>query len=200
MKPTFFISLLVALALMLSGCSSTRKTTQAKFEQSITESSSTTATAHNEKSEALLTQSNITENLNAVIDFTRVEFNDGTTLNEILCPFVRDTTKQRDREPTEPPNPVNLNKGIKSITTGRIDLSHKKDENTGSISKSDSKSDKSITAVNDSTAETKSDEQSEEKDKRGWLYYLGEIIGAIITAIVIVFLIRLAEKINWKPK
>lgn len=197
MKPTFFTTLLVALALMLTGCSSTRKATQTKFDQSITESSSTTSTTHNEKSEALLTQSNITENLNAVIDFTRIEFNDGTTLTDILPPIIGDSAKQRDREQTEPPN---AGKGIKSITTGRIDLSNHKNETTETVSTSDSKSDTSEIAVNDSSSDTKKDEQSEEKDKRGWLYYLGEIIGAIITAVVIGFIFRLINKIDWKTK
>lgn len=197
MKPTFFTTLLVALALMLTGCSSTRKATQTKFDQSITESSSTTSTTHNEKSEALLTQSNITENLNAVIDFTRIEFNDGTTLTDILPPIIGDSAKQRDREQTEPPN---ARKGIKSITTGRIDLSNHKNETTETVSTSDSKSDTSEIAVNDSSSDTKKDEQSEEKDKRGWLYYLGEIIGAIITAVVIGFIFRLINKIDWKTK
>lgn len=197
MKPTFFTTLLVALALMLTGCSSTRKATQTKFDQSITESSSTTSTTHNEKSEALLTQSNITENLNAVIDFTRIEFNDGTTLTDILPPIIGDSAKQRDREQTEPPN---AGKGIKSITTGRIDLSNHKNETTETVSTSDSKSDTSEIAVNDSSSDTKKDEQSEEKDKSGWLYYLGEIIGAIITAVVIGFIFRLINKIDWKTK
>lgn len=197
MKPTFFTTLLVALALMLTGCSSTRKATQTKFEQSITESSSTTSTTHDEKSEGLLTQSNITENLNAVIDFTRIEFNDGTTLTDIRPPIIGDSAKQRDREQTEPPN---TGKGIKSITTGRIDLSNHKNETTETVSTSDSKSDTSNTAVNDSSSDTKKDEQSEEKDKRGWLYYLGEIIGAITLAVVVVFLLNLIGKINWKTK
>lgn len=200
MKPTFFTTLLVALALMLTGCSSTRKATQTKFDQSITESSSTTSTTHNEKSEALLTQSNITENLNAVIDFTRIEFNDGTTLTDILPPIIGDSAKQRDREQTELPNARKLSKGIKSITTGQIDLSNKKDKVTETALISDSKSDTSEIAVNDSSSDTKKDEQSEEKDKSGWLYYLGEIIGAIITAVVIGFIFRLINKIDWKTK
>lgn len=200
MKPTIFTTLLVALALMLAGCSSTRKTTQTKFEQNITESSSTTATTHDEKSEGLLTQSNITEYLNAVIDFTRIEFKDGTTLTDILPPIIGDSAKQRDREQTEPPNAGILNKGIKSVTTGRIDLSNHKNETTGTVLTSDSKSDTSITTVSDSSSDTQKDEQSEEKDKRGWLYYLGAIIGAIIITVVIVFILNLINKINWKPK
>lgn len=199
MKPTIFTTLLVALALMLAGCSSTRKTTQTKFEQSITESSSATSTTHDEKSEGLLTQSNITEYLNAVIDFTRVEFNDGTTLTDIQPPIIGDSAKQRDREQTEPPNAEKSSKGIKSITTGRIGLSNHKNETTGTVMTSDSKSDTSNTTVSDSSSDTQKDEQSEEKDKRGWLYYLGVIIGAIITAVVIGFIFRLIGKINWKP-
>lgn len=176
-KSLLTLIICILSTILLTGCSTTRKSVQSTVEQQVSQSTSTATDTHSEKSEALLTRTDLSENLNAVIDFTRIEFTDGTTLTDIRPPIRNDTAMQRNREETEPPN---ANKGIKAITTGHIDLNKSKDERTDIASKADSKSDISQTSEDNTTSNLTQKEKSTEKDKRGLIYWLGVILGAFI--------------------
>lgn len=181
------ILILPLLILIISGCNTTRKSVQSTVEQQVTQNTNSTTDTHNEKSEAILFETNVSENLNAVVDFTRIEFTDGTTLTDLYSPAHSDTAKFRDREQTEPPN---INKSIKAITAGRIDLTQLKDKHNNTTAKSDSKSDISQTTKNNSSFNTTQQEKITEKEKRGFFHWLGIIVGIVIALLIGYFGIR----------
>jgi len=178
------IALLLTLALTciyLAGCSSTRKAVQTSIDQHITASQNEDRHTENQTGEAVNLRQTVNDITNAVIEFTKTEYNDSS--------FDVDTTKQqgakptsepRDRESKKPPNG-----GIKSITTGRITFNNDRAETTEADIKreSETKSDESTTSnfEEDNAAESK----SEEKPKRGTFHYLGIITSALIATFAI---------------
>lgn len=172
---------LTLIAMLIAGCSSTRKAVQTSSDQHITASQNEDRHTENQTGEAVNLRQNVTDITNAVIEFTKTEYNDGS--------FDVDTTRQQGTKPTsEPRNRESKkppNSGIKSITTGRITFNNDRAVTTeADINReSESKSDESITSdfEEDNAAESK----SEEKPKRGTFHYLGIITGTLITAFAI---------------
>lgn len=191
MKHSLLTSLILALVLFLTSCSTTRKATQSSFEQTVREQTSTNSQNETEKSEALLTQTNTQEELNAEITFTRIEFNDGTTLDSILPPIRADTPKQRDREATEPPDIPYNHGGVKAITFGNINLNKSSEGNTTTAETADYKSTSTEEAISETDVTTVENEKNVEKERRGFFYYFGVIIGAVIAITLIIYVIRL---------
>lgn len=187
MKRLLYIIYSVLICCLCVCCSSTRKAVQTSTEQHITSSTNEDRQTSTKIGEAININQTKTDLTNAVIEFTKTEYFDGTVKVDTTG-FANDNeaTKPRDRESTEPPN----DSRIKSITTGRVILNNEKSESTNTnIEKSaESTSDEHIS--NDEAEDTQTDIKVEEKPKRGYFYYFGIIISAIIALVLIFFGVR----------
>lgn len=170
-----YICGLTLIAMLIAGCSSTRKAVQTSNDQYISASQNEDRHTEQKTGEAVNLRQTVNDITNAVIEFTKTEYNDGT--------FDVDTTKQQGEQPTSEPRNRESKKppncGIKSITTGRITFNNDRTETTEEDIERESKmkSDENIESdyEEDNAAETK----SEEKPKLGFIYNLGIIIGAL---------------------
>lgn len=184
----FLTSILVALILgFLTGCSATRKTAQSSTSEQFNSQTTTTAGTTSENNEAVNTRINLNEHLNAVIDFTRYEYSDGTVIDDMAPVVGNDSVRPRNREQTEPPNP---GKGIKAITTGRINLNKDSEQVEETQATKDTKNQSFLTSQNNTTSKTSQKEKITEKPKRGVIYYLGAITASLIGAAIVFFVIR----------
>ena len=77
MKKLLGFIIAVILLLCLFGCSSTRKTI--KEEASVAASQSTTTHSESDKATSSTASTEVKTNTNVVVDFTKVEYNDGTS-------------------------------------------------------------------------------------------------------------------------
>ncbi len=195
MKRYLYITLIALACCLTVGCSTTRKAAQTSTEQHITSSADKERHTEKQTGEALNVNQSMNSFTNAVIEFTKTEYYDGmvkvdTTGYRNDC----EATRPRDRESKEPPNVG----GIKSVTTGRITLNNEKNESTETDIKRDSetKTDESISEnkSEDNAADTK----TEEKPKRGFIYYFGIIAGAIIVIVVILFIAYKIRRLRLK--
>lgn len=172
------ICLLALVAIVFAGCSTTRKAVQSSAEQQFTSSKQENRNAEQQTSEAISSQQTISEVTSAVIEFTKIEFNDDTTAHV-------NKVQNRNREDTEPPN-----SSVKSITTGRMTLSNdRKESNEADIKReSDTKLDESISEYveEDYAAE----DVTEEKPQRGFFYYFGTIAMAVISVTSLILVIN----------
>ena len=99
-----------------------RKIVQSSTEQHITASQSEDRHDESQSKEAVNLSQNINETTNAVIEFTKVEYNDGTCETDTTKRAGDTATpKPRNRESKKPPN---NHGGIKAITTGRININN----------------------------------------------------------------------------
>lgn len=182
----FLLAMLIAA--LSESCGTTRKTAQISTEQHITSSQHEDRHSENQNKEAVNLSQNINEITNAVIEFTKVEFNDGTSETD-TTQTSGDTPmpKPKNRESKKPPN---SHSGIKSITTGRIDFNNNRTQKTDAdiTTEDKSQSDESIDAKRDENNAT--DTESEEKPIRGFIYYVSTITGAIAAFITLCFIIR----------
>lgn len=185
MKRLLYIVLISFICSFLIGCSTTRKTAQTSTEQHITSSTNEVRHTETQNGEAVNVNHNTNTFTNAVIEFTKTEYFDGTVKVDTTS-HSNDcvTPRPHDRESKEPPN----HGGIKSITTGRIDLNSEKNESTNADIKreSETKSDERISE--DKAEDNTIDSQTEEKPKRGFFYYLGVVIGGIVTFVALGFI------------
>lgn len=193
MKRLLYISLITFACSFLIGCSTTRKTAQTTTEQHITTSTNEDCHTETQNGEAVNVNHNTNTFTNAVIEFTKTEYFDGTVKvdttghsNDCVTPCPH------NRESKEPPN----HGGIKSITTGRIDLNSEKKESTNADIKreSETKSDKRISE--DKAVDNTIDSQTEEKPKRGFFYYLSVAIGGVTTVLGVYTLYKLYKPIK----
>lgn len=176
------ICFLALMAMLFIGCSTTRKTVQSSSEQHLTSSTKEDRHTESQTGEAANINQNVNTLTNAVIEFTKTEYFDGTVkVDTTGYPADNTAGRPHDRESKDPPN----NSGIKSITNGRIELNSEKNESTNIDIKreSESKSDESLSE--ESTEDNTEEATSEEKPKRGFIYYLGIIIGALFTGYAI---------------
>lgn len=156
---TIQLSLLAILILILAGCSSTRKAVQTTTDQHIQSSQKEDRHIENQTGEAVNFRQTVNDITNAVIEFTKTEYNDGTIdVDTTKRQGAEPTARPHDRESKKPPNG-----GVKSVTTGRIIFNNDRAENTEADIKRDSetKSDESIESdfEEDNAAETKSEEK-----------------------------------------
>lgn len=182
------LPLLVGLliAAMSESCGSARKIVQSSTEQHITASQSEDRHDESQSKEAVNLSQNINETTNAVIEFTKVEYNDGTCETTKRAGDTA-TPKPRNRESKKPPN---NHGGIKAITTGRININNNRNATTDAdiVTEDKSQSDESIDSSRDEDNAT--DTESEEKPIRGFIYYVSTITGAIAAFIILCFIIR----------
>lgn len=185
MKRLLYIVLITFACSFLIGCSTTRKTSQTATEQHITSSTNEDRHTENQSGEAVNVNQNTNTFTSAVIEFTKTEYFDGTVKVDTTG-HSKDcaTPRPHDRESNEPPN----HGGVKSITTGRIDLNSEKNESTNADIKreSETKSDERISE--DKAEDNTIDSQTEEKPKRGFFYYLSVVIGSIISLVALGFI------------
>lgn len=204
MKDRLILSFLLSLmVLILSGCSTTRKTMQNDLSQ-VTESHNTTqADSSLNKSEATLTQSNINENINAMVEFTRVEFSDGTTYDEVFPnrENMLNLWRIRNREQNDPPDSLSKNStapGIKSITTGIIDLNKSTQEQTETQTNENTHQQSSLKSEDNKTSNITEATKSTEKERHGFFYWVGVIFTGIIGIVLLYGLYRVFSTLSKK--
>lgn len=196
MKKILYL-LLIVLCCFSVGCNTTRKSAQSSTEQHISSSKQIDSNTAIINSEAVNVNQNTNVLTNAVIKFTKTEYFDGT--------MNIDTTANQDefavprtlnRESYVPPN----HGGVKSITTGQIELNNEKNESTNAdIRKNDEM--KSVNSVNESvTVENVANSKSDVEPKRGIIYYLGDIICGVLSAIGLLFIAYRIKKYRAKSK
>lgn len=124
MKKVVGFIIAVFLLLCVFGCSSTRKTI--KEETSVTTSQTEKTNSESDKTAASTTNTEVNTNTNVVVDFTKVEYNDGSSdlLTEYPIP-----EKVPDKK-----------SGIKSITSGRITINGNSSEKQETQAKTTEKS------------------------------------------------------------
>lgn len=180
-------SILVVFLILLTGCHTTRKTTQSSTTEQITAQTTVTSDTNTENKETVNSSLNLSENLNAVIDFTRYEFSDGTVLTETNPTPPADRTEPRNREQTEPPNP---GRGLKSVTVGHINLNKASEQTEETQATNETKATSSLTSQNNTTSDISHDSKTTEKPKRGVLHTIGSITVSVIAVVLIIFFIR----------
>lgn len=188
MKRLLIIFALALAFVLATGCTTTRKATTSTAEVQI--STSTESEQHNTSTtdQAVNVTQTVNDITSAVIEFTKTEYYDGTTTTDTTR-HNQEATKPRDRESTEPPNA-----GVKSITTGRIILNGDKTETTQTnIATEQTTADNSVVKEN-LTTDSNTETTYEEKPKRGLIYYLGAITGALIIIAAIVFVVIAVRK------
>lgn len=195
MKRLLHIALIIFTCGLLIGCNTTRKSSQTATEQHITSSTNEDRHIETQSGESVNVNQNTNAFTNAVIEFTKTEYFDGTikvdtTGHSNACV----TPRPHYRESDEPPN----HGGIKSITNGRIDFNSEKKESTNADinRKSETKSDERIS--DDKTEDNTIDSQTKEEPKRGFIYYLSVAIDGIITFVTFGFITYAIYRIRKK--
>lgn len=180
-------SILVVFLIILTGCHTARKTTQSTTTEQITAQTTVTSDTNTENKEAVNTSLNLSESLNAVIDFTRYEFTDGTVLTETTPTPPADRTEPRNREQTEPPNP---GRGLKAITVGHINLNKASEQTEETQATNETKATSSLASQSNTTSDISHDIKTTEKPKRGVLHTIGAIIGSVLAIVLIILFVR----------
>lgn len=176
------------ISVISESCGSVRKTVQSSTGQHITASQSEDRHMESHNKEAVNISQNINETTNAVIEFTKVEYNDGTCETDTTNRAGDTSTpKPRNRESKKPPD---AHGGIKSITTGRINFNNNRNATTEADIATENKS-RSDDNIDVACEEDNSTEiQSDEKQIRGTIYQLCSITGAIVAVISICLIVR----------
>lgn len=185
---------LLAISMMcgfLVGCSTSRKAAQSAAEQHISSTKSEDRHIEHKDGESVSSKQTVNDITNAVIEFTKTEYNDGTFETDITTPSPTSNTDNVDLEKKDPPNP---NKGVKSVTTGRITLNNERTENNETEVKKSSETLSDESNLEDSAEDNTTEEKTEEKPTRGFIYYFGAITGAVIIAYVVYWLRRVIKR------
>lgn len=177
----------------LFGCNSNRKTIKSNTE------SLTSTYAHIDedssmfKTESSTTQTQKDESINGTYEFTRIEFNNGTTFEDFFPGISKENmwnlwkSTYPDRK-TEPPDSVsteNTISGIKAITTGKLDFNNEKKEQTENQTQEETNLQNSLIKELDTTSKITNNEISIEKEKHGFFYYFGVIACCFASGLII---------------
>lgn len=193
MKQTIRTLLLATLlATLLAACSTSRKAASADVSQQLTASVATDKHTQSQTNDAAAVRTTETDFSSAVIEFTKVEYADGTEeVKTTTGAASADTIKQRDREQTEPPNATQK---VKSVTSGRVTLQNdKKTQTDADIEHSDVS--QTASQINSQTEEqTQTQTQVAEKPKRGFFYYFGIVTASIIALVILIYIYRAIDK------
>lgn len=179
------LSLAVSFAVLFASCSTARKVANEQSQQRITSSTTTDEQTQTNKVEAIEVRKTETDLSNIVIDFTKVEYCDGTvelTTTESEVPTT-DAVKQRDREETEPPN---VGRKVKSVTSGRVTINNDKKTQTDTDVTKEDNSQTSSSVQSDEQTEIETSVKTEEKEKHGFFYYFG-IFACVLLASFIIY-------------
>lgn len=197
MKRIALFFVIVMTCSYFAGCNTTRKSVHTTANQHIQTSQKEELHTESQTGEAANINQNVNTLTNAVIEFTKTEYFDGTVKVDTSGPPADNTAgRPNNRESREPPN----NSGIKSITNGRIKLNSEKNESTNVDIKreSESKSDESLSE--ESTEDNTDETESEENPKRGFFYYFGIFIGALISVYAIICIVYAVYRIRKQLK
>lgn len=182
MKKVVGFIIAVFLLLCVFGCSSTRKTI--KEETSVTASQTEKTNSESDKTAASTTNTEVNTNTNVVVDFTKVEYNDGSS--DLLTEYPIPEKVPENSKGSSQRKPPDKKSGIKSITSGRITIngnsSKKQETQAKTTEKSREDSQKS--------AETTENDQKKEQQNPKFGYF------APIRA-VFVLLIAFAVVVWW---
>lgn len=183
MKKTLIsIVICVLSAILLYGCSTARKTTKRDYSLSQEATIAQQETTAAENTETTTEQTNISEAVVGSVDFTRVEFTDGTTIYDVFPNWQDYSSAHTGAKETEPPDAEKPVPAVKAITTGRLDFNKNTETKAETTTQKDSQEQKSINTKIDTTSDVH--ETTTEKPKRGFFYWLG-VIAAIVSGIVI---------------
>ena len=188
----FRLSLAMLLAMLLAACSTSRKVASSEASQNVTASVTHDQQTQSQSTDAAIVRKTETDFSSAVIEFTKVEYADGTEEVTTVTDASRaDTVKQRDREQTEPPN---VKQKVKSVTSGRVTLQNdKKTQTDADIEHSDVS--QTASQINSQTEEqTQTQTQVAEKPKRGFFYYFGIVTASIIALVILIYIYRAIDK------
>lgn len=192
MKNLIKVLFAVLFAFSFAACGTTRKVANETAKQQITSSVHTETQKQSSTSDVANIATTETDFSQAVIEFQKIEYTDGTE------DIRTGAGVQRDRESSEPPN-VSSERTIKSVTTGRVTIDNDKKKQTVVNEKKteDKQTQTNISEQKSEDTQTKS--KTEDKPKRGFFFWFGVITCIIITLVVIFFLIRSIEKHRrWK--
>lgn len=198
MKQLASFLLAVSLAVSLASCSSTRKVANDKRQTHITETVVTDTHTKSNASEATEQRRTDIDLSNVVIDFTKIEYGDGTqTVTATASDVQRDTVKHRDREVTEPPN---LSQNIKSVTSGRVTINNDKKTEVETSVKSDNTTQTETQSTSDLTEDATSQTKTEDKEKHGFFFYVGVTTCGILLFVLLLCLSYFAIRQKSKKK
>ena len=136
MKKLLGFVLALILLLCLFGCSSTRKTI--KEETSVTASQTEKNHSESDKTAASTTNTEVKTNTNVVVDFTKVEYNDGSS--DLLTEYPIPEKVPENSKGSSQYKPPDKRNGIKSITSGRITINGNSSEKQETQAKTTEKS------------------------------------------------------------
>lgn len=195
MKHVIKILFAVLFASLFAACGTTRKIAKEQKQQQITQTVTGQQTQQTAIAEAVNTTVTSVDLSTAVIDFTKVEYEDGTST------VIADTTVQADgqhieREQTEPPNAQAHahTRNIKSVTSGRVTFKNDKKTQIDTEAKSDAVSENKSSVQSDTSADVQTSVNTEEVKGRGFFHYSGIVIGIIILIVVAIVIIRVIDK------
>lgn len=136
MKKVVGFIIAVFLLLCVFGCSSTRKTI--KEETSVTASQTEKTNSESDKTAASTTNTEVNTNTNVVVDFTKVEYNDGSS--DLLTEYPIPEKVPENSKGSSQRKPPDKKSGIKSITSGRITINGNSSEKQETQAKTTEKS------------------------------------------------------------
>ena len=173
--------------MLLSGCSSTRKTAKSTTQASTVATQDTESREEERRLAETITGTETNDRTNMVIEFTKTEYADGKT-ETVVEP---DTGQPADGTGTKPQKPEDKG-GIKSVTTGRITIGNDRTETT-ETTRTESTGKKTDTQTSTGiNTESANETKTEEKKTRkfGLLDWLGLAVIAAGCAAGIVYAAR----------
>lgn len=194
MKNVVKILFAVLFAVLFAACGATNKVANGTKQQYITTSVNTDTNTQTQASDAVNVRTTETDFSSAVIEFTKIEYTDGTEELTTVADIQRDTAKQRDREPSEPPNVNTNNRNIKSVTSGRVILNNDKKKQIDTSVEHKEQTQVEATTQIDAAEDTTLSVQTEESKGRGFFHNLGIIFGSIIAIFLLIVIIRIFNK------
>lgn len=189
-KNTIFYLFYFLSVIVLAGCNTARKTMKSEM-QSVT--STQTIIEDNSsfnQSEVITTQDNFNESLKGSFEFTRIDFTDGTTIENIL-PNQRESYSSFAilSKRTEPHDiKEKALPGVKAIVNGRIDFNKENNNQTTTQSQKEKNLQSYHNTQQDTTSEITHQEISNEKEKHGFFYFSGIFLTCIVGGLLIYYI------------
>lgn len=176
MKKLLGFIIAVILLLCLFGCSSTRKTI--KEEASVTASQKETTHSESDKTAASTTNTEVKTNTNVVVDFTKVEYNDGTS--DLLAEYPAPEKVPENSKGSSQRKPPDRKSCIKSITSGRIIIN-------GNTSEKQETQDKTTENIRESRRKSTKNQETDKKQeqKSPTFGYFAPIRAAFVLLLII---------------
>lgn len=130
MKRAILFLLLAFLLWGFSGCSATRKVTKSTTDSQLTATQEEERRTDEKQTATITSNTEINDRTSAVIEFTKVEYSNGSADITATSPgeaAARGTSARNRESESKPPDTAS---GIKSITTGKITINGNTEEKT----------------------------------------------------------------------